>query len=708
VAVAYVVGKGKGLVPGHAYVLTIDYPDDVARTIYLANRGADYYRGWATGTATGDVRGQFAEVSPESLNYPQTGQWQTQKQFFYLLNRFQGIKSVRDPKPGCRPFLPADGFHVVIFQSKQICDPRSQGAAIGKIRLYEVAEPEALYAPIHYPPSELPKRRIFWREEMADQIIQTNDPEIQAVDDSIDWYRYKMRMARVLGINTFTKDLLEFGFNQGWETGDEEWVLNAQPPNKDLWTRLVPAATEEGMDLLPYYEYKTGIGSGLSLAKQHRAQKLYHGLRPTCGYSENYTCVYWTEGHNGDVTDPDTLEDAKRLMDKTVIDFKGRGHFAGAWFRTRNTHLPMSFSDATIARFKVDLKDNASAQEASQKTLIASYEGDKVLYDQYVEWWFTRRAKFLQALQEYVAAGLEQKDAQILYTPWTGEAVPVLHAKDSFYNHPGVVTDDPGWWKEYAKGLDGGYWTYHWMPTDFTKAVEENWYGWLLRERVPIGHSNNHSDQESFHSAPPADPEHCKKIDGVMMTFPMGRLFTVSHPPLLDEFRAASGLTVVKHYALNEEHEEDNVEPSPFGHLVGYISVDCDRAGNLLMLEQARAMAYGDPRNIAYLSGSSFSTGFPEVMRRFNQAFLALPALPSERVTEMVRDEEVVVRKIVTPKDGTYYSVVNTSMQRKEKVVLTFPEKSKIQNLVTNSPETGSTLTLDLDAAELRSYQVVP
>jgi hypothetical protein len=67
-AFAYIIGKGKGLQPGKAYILEVEYPDDVPRTIYLANRGADYVRGMSTGAAFGDVRAQYAEPSVESLS----------------------------------------------------------------------------------------------------------------------------------------------------------------------------------------------------------------------------------------------------------------------------------------------------------------------------------------------------------------------------------------------------------------------------------------------------------------------------------------------------------------------------------------------------------------------------------------------------------------------------------------------------------------
>jgi hypothetical protein len=151
-AMAYVIGAGKGLKPGAAYVLSIEFPDDMPRTVFIANRGADQVRGLATGSATGDVRQQYTQPSLESLNYPQTGQWQRYRALFVLHHRFQGIQSQRSPKPGGRPHTPADGFHVVIFQSHHLNDPRSQGAAIGKIRLHAVPDLSALVPAVELPP----------------------------------------------------------------------------------------------------------------------------------------------------------------------------------------------------------------------------------------------------------------------------------------------------------------------------------------------------------------------------------------------------------------------------------------------------------------------------------------------------------------------------------------------------------------------------
>jgi hypothetical protein len=700
----WVIGRGKALKAGAAYVLEVEYPDDVPRALFVANRGADLVRGLATGSAGGDARQQYVQPSIESLAYPQTGRWQVYRTVFFLHDRFQGLYAQRDPKPGGRPYVPADGFHVLIFQTKRLSDPRSKGAAVGRIRLRAVPDMAALEPDLEPPSDDLPRRRVFFREEMADEAVQARAAADRGVADPIAWFLYKARLCRVLGINTYAKDLLEFGFNQGWDSGDPSWVNNAQPPLVDAWDRLVPRVAALGLDLLPYYEYKGAIGPQdarpVSLAWQRRAEKLYHTEA-----SKRYTGVWWTEDHNADLTDPATLADARRLLDRTVIAYRGRARFAGAWFRVRDNHLPMSFSDATVARFRADRPDDRTATRAA---LIASYEGDRALYDRYVAWWLGRRAAFFAALRDHLARGLGDDRVQVLFTPWTGEAIPMLRDPASGkHGHPvPITTDDPPWWDAFARTQpDSGWWRWALVPKAFDRVVAGNDYALSLDFREPIGPPP--AREEHYHSAPNGDPETWRALDHLMLTFPIARLFTVARPDLLDRYRSRAGLTVVRHYTLNEDDHDRTRGPSnvPFDGQVGYASVDVDRAGPYVRLLEARAVASGDPCNLGYLCASSFSTGNPGYVQRFNAAFLAVPALPSTVVKGAASDPEVVVRSIPTARHGTYYYVVNTSMKSKHAVIVKLPAPGAVRDLVEHRDLADATLSLTLDPGELRSYR---
>lgn len=68
---AYRLGKGKNLVPGAAYVLTIEYPEDKPRSMFISNRGAETVIGFGTGATVGDVlHGRYVTSNPESLKIP--------------------------------------------------------------------------------------------------------------------------------------------------------------------------------------------------------------------------------------------------------------------------------------------------------------------------------------------------------------------------------------------------------------------------------------------------------------------------------------------------------------------------------------------------------------------------------------------------------------------------------------------------------------
>jgi hypothetical protein len=277
---AYKIGKGKGLVAGKAYLLTIEYPEDAGRQIVVVNRGAEQVRTYATGQTIGDSRESYTYPSPESLKIPLSGKWETIHLLFYLHEKFQGIKSARNADQRVMEGGPADGFWVAIGQFRKKDSPLDAGAAIARIRLFEVPNPEKLDLAIHFPPDDLPRRHVMWREEMADGIIQAKDPAQNAFADPLAWYDAKMKVARFLGVNTFTKDLLEFGYTQDWDPtpgGGNDWFYTSARPK--LWEGILDLAAQRGMDVLPYYEYAGAMGNGVngtpSYGKPDRSPRNY-------------------------------------------------------------------------------------------------------------------------------------------------------------------------------------------------------------------------------------------------------------------------------------------------------------------------------------------------------------------------------------------------------------------------------------------------
>ncbi|HUT35452.1 MAG TPA: hypothetical protein VNE39_18330 [Planctomycetota bacterium] len=691
---AYRIAEGKGLKAGGCYVLSIEFPDDQPRAMWVCNWGCETALGFATGTALGDVlKGKYVPNNPESLHYPLSGKLQRWTQLFYLHDRFPEIKRHRGLGP--RPLVPADGFWVAVAQPPAFQDPLSAGAAVSKIRLFEVADPAALAVKLHFPPDGLPRRHVFSREEMADGVVafghkpEEQDDTLRGVKDIAAWHEYKMKVMAFLGINTYAKDLLEFGHNQGWDSaegGGSNWVNQSSTPW--LWAAILERAAKHGVTVLPYYEYRGSIGQdkALALGSQSRCKRLDGG--------DTYTHISWCEGKNADITDPDTVADAKKILDHTITKYKDKVKFVGAWFRQRPTAMPISFNEANLRLF---------AKEANDGTRISRshLQNDKPLLGKYYQWWFGKRRQFLEALRDHLRATLGP-EAFLLYTNDTSEPGRSLPRSITGEGKPNawqwmqvVVTDDFPTWEKIL--TDESHYKFV-KPYAFDDVVSKN-----MHARGLATFHENWAKWEMSHASPPNDPQTYKDADGVLLTYTCNRLYTVSSPKAFDDYRTKSGLAIVRHYSLNEN--EMNVgkdEP------LGYFICDVERSGPYCMMAEARAVAYGDPWYLGSLTGNSNHRGFPEYVRAFHAAFLALPALPSEIVPNAASDPDVVVRAIRTPKHGTYLAIVNTGFAAKSDVAVALPAQGKVEDAATGQPvpTDGSKLTLSLRPAELRALRI--
>jgi hypothetical protein len=690
---AYRLGEGKGLRAGASYVAVVEYPEDHSRTMYLCNWGCETALGFATGQSLGDVcKGKYVPNNPESLKYPLSGRFEQWTQLFCLHDRFPEIKRSRGAGP--RPLTPADGFWFIVAQPAAFQDPLGAGAAVSKIRLYEVTEPDKLTMQLPFPPEGLPRRHVFSREEMADGVVATGhkpeekDETLRGVKDIASWFEYKMRVMQFLGVDTYGQDLLEFGHNQGWDSaegGGSAWVN--QSPNPGLWEEVLNRAAQHKLTVLPYYEYRGSIGGdkNLSLGVQHRARRLDGG--------ETYTHISWCEGNNVDITDPDTLADAKKVLDLTLVKYRDKVSFLGAWFRQRPTAMPISFNDKNLAAF---------SKEANQgKRITRSHlQNDKGLLERYYQWWFTKRRQFFDALSAYLREKVGP-EAIVIYTNDTSEPGRPLPRtitgegkKDGWQWMQVVVNDDfPVWEKILA---DESH--YQWMKSyDFREVVDRDMH---LRGLQTF--TENWDKWEMNHASPPDDPQNYADSTGAMLSYSYNRLYTVSSPKPFDAYRSKAGLTIMRHYTLNENEMSVGDD-----EILGYFVCDVERAGPYSMMAEARAVAYGDPYYLGSLTGNSNKRGFPQYVRRFHAAFLALPALPSTVVNDASSDPEVVVRTIPTPGQGTYVAVVNTGFGGKSQLSVKLPAgtvRDAVSGEVLTVKDNG--VTLDLDPAELRTLHI--
>jgi hypothetical protein len=676
----YRIGKMKLLRPGASYVLAIDYPQDAPRTVIVSNTGNETIRGFHTGRTVGDAfHPKFVNNLNESLDVPLSKKWETWTQMFCLHDRFTEYNQLpRSGKP--RTLIPEDGFNVTIVQFSARNIPMSKGAAAARIRLFAVIEPEKLAVKLRLPPKPLPHRRLFWREEMADGVIAGKTPETRGLKNYLDWYKFKAQRMRFLGMNTFSKDLLEFGANQGWDPtphGGNNWV-HFNSAMKDSWGQIVTLMGSYGFDILPYYEY-SGSKGYKSLGYERRC-------KPLARSDGRYTHIKWIETANADITDPDTYEDFKKMLDLTVIRMRNKAKFAGIWLRPRS-QLPVSFADGTLKRFAAEANKN----EPVTREQIAK---DKTLYARYINWWGTKRRDFLAAMRDYLRKN-GVGDAMVLFTGCPAEPGVSFASWD-----PVMVSDTPDAWastlKLKANQTDKKQIV---KPITIASVVKEQLY---LKGLLATG--KDWGGYEIRHARPADDPEHYKQTDGVMLTHAFNRLYTVASRQTFDAYRAPGGLAAIRHYALNESMMFDtNDKPK-----LGYFVADIERAGPYCMMAEAVAVANGDPTMIGYLSGGNFARGFPRYVRAFNAAYLALPALPSSIVQNAASDSKVIVRRIKTPSHGTYFAIVNTAMTDRKDVSITLPSSGNTTDAATGIaiPLGGGKITLSLHPFELRAILV--
>lgn len=669
---AYRLGQGKDLRPGAMYVLALDYPEDKARTFFIQTRGCETNLGFATGLATGDVlQGRYVHLNPESVQYPLSGRVETWRMLFTLHDRFPDLQQPRGEGP--RPMLPADGFWVIVSQPAEAKRLRSAGAAVSRLRLYAVPDPDRLALKLRLPPDDLPRRHLFWREEMSDGVVQSRDETKRGVKDDVAWFEYRARTMRFLGFNTFCTDLLEFGHNQGWDSapyGGNDWVN--QTPHPQRWEQILTRLREQGydFDVLPYYEYAGSVG-GKSLGVQRRCRPL--GKTPA---DPAYTHISWSEIANADVTDPETLEDVKKVLELTIVRQRDRARFLGAWFRTRPSEMPLSFADSALIRFAVEANNR----------LIATREdlrADAALRQKYYDWWFGKRRQFLLAIRDYLRAqGVPE--AMVLFTPEASEGGPTLPGRQ-------LVTDDPAGWQAALAGQE--------ELKDLKVSALSEVIATGAHLQTVLAPPFTWGEWEWQHSLPQADPQRYKDTEGVLLTYPSNRLYTVSSPAAFDTFRTPSGLAVIHHYGLNENELDD---------ITGYFVTDVERAGPYCMLAEARAMAYGNPTSLGFLASNTFNRGFPQYVRNFTSNFLALPALPGEVVPDAASVPEVIVRAIPAGRHGTYLAVVNTGLQPHEKVRVKLPVRGQVVAAATGEPIAApdGVVELSLYSGELRSLHL--
>ncbi len=110
------------------------------------------------------------------------------------------------------------------------------------------------------------------------------------------------------------------------------------------------------------------------------------------------------------------------------------------------------------------------------------------------------------------------------------------------------------------------------------------------------------------------------------------------------------------------------------------------------------------PRDPGCLLGGNLGRGFPAYVRDFNANFLAMPALPSERLAGACDDRDVVVRVVRAPGHGTYFAVVNTGFGAKAAARIRLPVRGPVRAAVSGAALPAADGVLDLELRPCQLY----
>ena len=629
--VSWRVGEGKGIVPNDPYLLVVDYPDDAPRSVTLFNFGIAARHGWHTGFTVGESMSPQVAVPQclESVAIPFSGEW---RQLVEVVFPFEKATQYDG---GERIDVAQNGFDIdfVLVSQDQATD--SVGLAVQSVKLYRIDDYAAAKPEIHYPAGDAPRRYVTSREEMGD-----NDG-LASYATPVDYYVGKARIMSLLGMNCFSRDLLEFGYVQGWSS-NRRWGWNADPSQ---WGKIVDAMAAEGHSLFPMYEYHGSRGDGTTRYVNGGSLGYDADYRPwtlqTAAYPDRkylFSNASWVTGCAVDLTLPEALADLEDLVNRTILQFKDRGHFVGAWIRNRGG-MPVGFSDKTIALFNSETHRNVTRAEIYNSGAYANTS----LYKAYRAWWYAKRRDQFAAVQAYMAANglpdakffyhscgseggrpagtgaIESNDADMLYKGQTWRQMTGLSATTSLSSHFAAYWSD-------SIGKDSGTWGQY----------EQN-------------HGDPADDYGSYAALP-----------NVGLSFPFNCLYTVAGDDVSRNYRNASGdLVFARHYSLNEFCANDyNLESGQA--IVGYYTTDMDHAGRAVMCSELLAMAVNDPTILGYLFGSNLDRVDAPAVREFNLNFLSLPATTSTVLLGGTCSDAVTVRRWITSA-GSYWAVINTS-----------------------------------------------
>ncbi|MBU0715695.1 MAG: hypothetical protein KJ964_10105 [Verrucomicrobia bacterium] len=674
----------EGLVPGKPYLLVLEYPEDVGRTMSVFNTGNALAQSGDHGFHTGRTLGDHwtRTLNSEYTDYPLSGKYRHWRAFFYL---GQEVYSLGD-RPGFQYSADSrsNGFWVIIQGVGPDTDALSAGVAVRTISLYEIADVPALFLNVNKPPLELGRR------EMVETSEYQGSRRFKEGEFGV-WAQQLLYQARFFGMTALAPNL----------------------PNNDLKRTIIPlldTINRERLDIkvFPRIMMDRNLFQKIDISKEACVVDA-RGNREFRNYANNRVGI-------PDIVHPETLRAIWTLLNHTFsAQFSDPGFSGLMFFKHYGFPFMPSFSDYAMKRFETETGIRAEGTDAAQKRvwLVANKKTE------YYQWWYAKEREFLLAIRDRLQT--IRPDLKLYYFPWhsdddhpfsTGRlrfnSLPML---DKIYVPGTSILLVPGFTVPPEK----------WTPEQkadpyqariyYVERIAPELAGKVTMEDIVFG---RHKDMKKFwgakrsgelpHLVYPEDMDLVKMLSepdsiysamrvgcnpplyvndkGIIYWAPVHYKYTADNAKFLNFFKTGEGVAIGNAFPYNEEPYHANC---PKLHAASTI----EHAGPFCMMEEILSMAHADPTRIMENMWQPLQRGFPEYARAFAAAYLALPSVPSEVLVDAVepRDKDIVVRQYRTDY-GTYLAVISRAFDLRERnltvTVKTDPASvAKVQDLVT-------------------------
>ena len=592
-------------------------------------------------------------VSPDApeLHYPLSGKYEWYDHL--VLN-----DDVTYGSEGARTVSSENGFWVFFHDIGRCYAPQYEvGPAAAEIRLYEIADPAQRYPKIRYP--EGLKRRVLMMD-------WERKPEAPPYDVA--------RYARFLGLTAIGPVIQKwssaayYDSEMGWSVpAATAWnsVVRPDEDNAKVYGKWLAATQRAGVGLIPRLEY----GGSPKLPRAARA----------IGADGRTARVGRYASWGANLLHPATWDDFRLMLDEVVGSrINDHPQLQGVLWRMRSDRMVISYGPQDVAMF---CKETGQSPPKKDAKSLARWASTGEIGEKCRLWWHGKRLEFHQKIRDRLRS----------YAP---------HLKLFYYNW-----DPDGW---------------HLNPSPHARNAAQDWTDYYDVERAHLYYARKAAvrkgcrDRDYVEMLPRLGAPHrvpmmalYRDVAGISFFAPVHWRYLADNGPYLNCFRTGDGLAVCNMFNYEEKGrtnvQNDNYQTSemtPGGPAFG-------------MAEEVLAMFHGDPNVITWTT-YTYGRGFVDTHRRFAAAFLALPDMRGQIVTDALAapSPEVRVRRYDTD-DGRYVSVVHRGLRPATfDVRIQAPAAAAVTDLTSGASvpaarEEGSLVfRVRSDAMQLNSYLV--